>query len=108
MTGEKVEIPSYMDEEGELVFFTKHPDFAKRVKTKRNGGSKVITQRLATFLGTRIGVHFLDKFFRKGNKGIIDYSIDQLEDNGDFILRFEDKMQLLIGSSLDSLGKNES
>lgn len=108
MTGEKVEIPSYMDEEGELVFFTKHPDFAKRVKTKRNGGSKVITQRLATFLGTRIGVHFLDKFFRKGNKGIIDYSIDQLEDNGDFILRFEDKMQLLIGSNLDSLGKNES
>ena len=50
MTGEKVEIPSYMDEEGELVYFTKHPDFAKRVKTKKeNGGSKVITQRLATF-----------------------------------------------------------
>jgi hypothetical protein len=104
-TGKKVEISSSLQEDGMLVFYTEHIDFKSRVKISK--GSKIITQRLGTFLGVRIGVHFLDKYFTKG-KETLDYSTSQLEDNGNFILKFESYMQPLINRSIDKIGKDES
>jgi len=104
-TGEPYEVASDLTADGKLIFWTQHPDFQERVKVRKGG--KFITQRLATFLGTRIAVHFLDKYFQKGSRNI-DYSIYQLEDNGNFILKFEDHMQSLIRKNINSIGKDES
>ena len=104
-TGEPYEVASDLTADGKLIFWTQHPDFQERVKVRKGG--KFITQRLATFLGTRIAVHFLDKYFQKGTRNI-DYSIYQLEDNGNFILKFEDHMQSLIRKNINSIGKDES
>lgn len=106
ITGKKIEQISMLGEDGVLTFWTTHPWFISRVDKRK--GSKIITQRLATFLGARIAVHFLDKYFRKGGGGSLDYSIKQLEDNADFILKFEDNMQKLINKKLDSIGRDES
>ena len=102
-TQEKIPVSSHLQEDG--VFYSEHNDFKSRVRKSK--GSKIITQRLATFLGVRIGVHFLDKYFTKG-KDTLDYSTSQLEDNGDFILKFESYMQPLINQSINAIAEDES
>jgi hypothetical protein len=104
-TNEKIPVASHLQEDGVLLIFSEHIDFKDRVKKSK--GSKIITQRLATFLGVRIGVHFLDKYFTKG-KDTLDYSTSQLEDNGNFILKFESYMQPLINKSINTITENES
>ena len=104
-TNEKIPVASHLQEDGILIFYSEHSDFVDRVKKSK--GTKIITQRLATFLAVRIGVHFLDKYFTKG-KDTLDYSTSQLEDNGDFILKFEAYMQPLINKSINSIVEDES
>ena len=100
------QVSSYLNESGVVYFYNEHPEFVNRVNKIR--GKKVITQRLATFLGIKIGVHFLDKYIHKGGVERLEYNKEQLESNAEFVLSFEDKIQPLINKPLGTIVENEN
>ena len=102
-TLESPEVRSHFAD-GEITIFTTHPDFQNRRGLTNKGelGSMRITARLANYLAAVISSEFKEVFYSQ-NKLEPDRKLI-LEEQIDFIFRFENMMKNFINQPLDSLG----
>ncbi len=86
--------------DGVIEIFRKHSDFEERVSKKRDGKSK-ISQRLITYLAGEISTYYKDKLITNKAENITyDYKI--LSDLVEFLYKFENSLQYLVGKNLSS------
>lgn len=91
--------------DGEIIIFTSHPDFEARKGSTQQAelGSMKITARLANYLAAVISSEFKEIFYKQkklepDRKAILQEQID-------FIFRFEERMKEFIDQPLHSIGK---
>ncbi len=91
--------------DGEIIIFTSHPDFEARKGTTQQAelGSMKITARLANYLAAVISSEFKEIFYKQKRLEPDRKAI--LEEQIDFIFRFEERMKEFIDQPLDSIGK---
>jgi hypothetical protein len=90
--------------DGEITIFTTHPDFDARKGYTNKGelGSMKITARLANYLAAVISSEFKEVFYKQKRLEPDRKAI--LEEQVDFIFRFEEMMKGYIDQPLDSIG----
>ena len=91
--------------DGEIIIFTSHPDFEARKGATQQAelGSMKITARLANYLAAVISSEFKEIFYKQKRLEPDRKAI--LEEQIDFIFRFEESMKEFIDQPLDSIGK---
>ena len=90
-----------------VIIYSVHPDFEARV-TKTRRGEMRITQRLVSYIASEIAIHFKDRFYeiRKTQpeiQNILSQRMDLMEDITNFIYRFDDILQGVVGKDLQTL-----
>jgi hypothetical protein len=88
--------------DGVIYIFTDHPDFQARVK-KTHGGEMKITARLANYLAAIISSKYKEQFYQQ--KKLEPERDKVLDEQIDFIFRFENLMQKFIDQRLDKIGE---
>ncbi len=109
--GMQIEFMSVGDSEramygdGVIYIFTEHPDFKNRVGRTRGGelGSAKVTPRLANYLSAVISSKYKEQFYQQ--KKLEPERDKVLEEQIEFIFRFENLMQSFIDQSLDKIGE---
>jgi hypothetical protein len=94
---------SYSD--GVIYIYTEHPDFQDRVQKTRGGelASMKITARLANYLAAIIASKYKEQFYQQ--KKLEPERDKVLDEQIDFIFRFENLMQDFIDQRLDKIGE---
>lgn len=91
--------------DGEIIIFTSHPDFEARKGLTQQAelGSMKITARLANYLAAVISSEFKEIFYKQKRLEPDRKAI--LEEQIDFIFRFEERMKEFVDQPLHSIGK---
>lgn len=93
--------------EGIIYFYTKHPDFEKRVYLTRQGELK-LSKRLIYYLSSIISKHYKDYFYNKYKmQPEIEGRLKMFEDHIDFTCRLEDILQPYANKELYTLEDTE-
>lgn len=93
--------------EGIIYFYTKHPDFEKRVYLTRQGELK-LSKRLIYYLSSIISKHYKDYFYDKYKmQPEIEGRLKMFEDHIDFTCRLENILQPYANKELYTLEDTE-
>lgn len=90
--------------DGTIYIFLNHPDFKARVAHTKEGdlGQMKISPRLASYLAAVISSQYKEQFYQQ--KRLEPERSKVLQEQIDFIFRFEELMKDYINQSLDSIG----
>ena len=85
--------------------FKEHPDFISRSKHKNTKkiNKELITQRLVTYIAGEVTVHAKDLLAHKRGQTDRPYNKEMYINLMDFVYKFEDRMQFLVGKNADEL-----
>jgi len=109
--GMQIELTSLDSEEragysdGIIYIYTNHPDFKERAQYTKKGGTNhaqlKITERLANYLAAIISSKYKDQFYAQ--KRLQPERDKVLKEQIDFIFKFENMMQSLIGQPISQI-----